>query len=408
MEYFYFERDGYELMGGKNRLGISPEGIFLLRWMDGKTKDARVRQKFKERFGVELTDEDFQKFKQESKTHGLLAKRKNGCLMSKLSINFIKKQIKIFKKEKIRQAQYAGMCYSREPKKLKRDLKNCFILVDNHRLEVLTRGISRLKGIIVPHSNLELSGPCAAWAYGAVAKLSLPDLLVILAPDHSRSISHPFSILCKDFRTPLGLVKVDKDFIRILAKGCSFNIFADSMAHIEEHAVEIQLPFLQYIYRENTEKLRIVPILCAAEPYNAELKSVFNTRQEQFLRALEKLMVKTGKNIILVATGDLMHVFERNLSPKFHQDNAKIISLLKKVDAENFRSGLRAGRYTSCGKLSFYPFLRLLVSTNAKTKVLNYSWTGNSNFMQRNQRKVQYRNLVNIGYVSMIFYGVGK
>lgn len=402
MEYFYLDRDTDEWRGGKNRLGISPEGIFLLRCMDGKTKDASIRQKFKESFGVGLSNKDFQKFKEESKTHLLLVRRKNGYLISKLSSNFIKKQLKIFKREKIRQAQYAGICYSGHPKKLKRDLRDCFSSVDNRRLEILTRGISRLKGIIVPHSNLELSGPCAAWAYQVVAKLSLPELLVILAPDHSRSICYPFLTLCKDFHTPLGLVKVDRDFIRILAKGCSFNILADSTAHIQEHAIEIQLPFLQYIYRENMKRLRIVPILCATEPYDAEFESLFYTQQEQFLRTLEKLMLKTGKHIVLVATGDLMHVFQRNPSPEFHQDNRKIISWLEKLDVENFRSHLYDAKYTSCGKFSFYPFLRLLVSPKTKAKVLDYSWASKS--MRRNQGKVQYRNLVNIGYVSMIFY----
>ena len=402
IEYFFFDRDGGEFICGKNRLDISKKAAFLLRCMDGKTNYSGLRQKFKDKFGVELTGEDLKIFIQISKRYDLLAKRKNGCLVSKQSEVFQKNQLRIFKRIKIREPQFAGICYSSKPKELKKDLRNCFALVDNRRLGVLTNGVSCLKGIIVPHSNLDLSGPCAAWAYEAMAKLYLPDLLIILAPEHSASIGNPFSVLCKDFLTPLGLVKTCKDFIELLKKKCSFDILVNNLAHLKEHSIEIQLPFLQYIYRENLDRLKIVPILCAAKPRNPELKSVFDIQQKEFICTLKELITDTHKNVCLIATGDLMHSNNWNLTQQFHQKNKEMMSLLKQADAESFKLGLSSGGYKSCGKTSFYPFLKLLVSP--KVRIMNYSWTSNSIFLQKNQSKIQYRNIVNIGYVSMIFY----
>lgn len=403
MGYIYHDDYGWVFGKARLQLSASEQATYLLVCMDGKTPDKVLRQKFKNRFGVDLVRRDFEEFVHRLEEYHLLADRVRGCLISKLHIYFIKKQEKIFERERIRKPSYSGICYSNIPKRLEKDLRNCFASVDNRKLDALLRGIHGLRGILVPHSNLDLSGPCAAWAYKALTKVAIPDLFVILAPDHSCSISYPFSVLLKDFRTPLGLVKTDKDLIRMLTKECSFNIFADSLAHMKEHAIEIQLPFLQYIYKKNLQKLRIISMLCKKEPPSSELEStLFNAYRDQFLNALQKVIFKRGRNVVFVVTGDLMHIRGWKTTPQFHQKNKQIINLLKKANAEDVRMMLNSSRYTSCGRVSFYPFLRLLEPLRAK--VLNYSWTSHSSSINKNRKKYQYLSLVNIGYVSMMFY----
>jgi len=397
----YVLDDGFGFLVGKTRLRLSEQAIFLCRGMNGRTSDEELRKMFKKRYGVEISEKDFKAFIRNLEKCDLLADKAKGFLMSKLSVSYGDKQLKIFKKKKIREPSYAGICYKSIPEELEKDLKMCFASVDNHKLDTLKRGMGRLRGIVVPHSNIELSGSCAAWAYRAIAKMPMFDLFIILAPDHSTSLINPFSVLPKDFSTPLGLVKTDKDFTRMLAKKCNFDIFTGGPIHIQEHSVEMQLPFLQYIYRKNWKKPKIVPILCAHEPMSIDLNPDFYVQRDQFLQVLQKTINESGKKVVFIATGDLIHKNKaRSPTARFHNTNKTIIRLLEKGNAQDFKRGC-SWRLKTCGRMSFYSFLRLLEPTRGK--VLNYSWTSNSNFI-KHKRDIQYERLVEIGYVSMAFY----
>lgn len=398
LDYLYIDWLNKELIYGKKRLGANNDVIFLLTKMDGKTENQEIKQRFIEKFGAELNDADFKRFVKQCRDYHLLSRGKDGRLVSKLSSSFMDKQTEIFQREKIRPAQYVGICYSNRPKKLNRDLENYFATIDSSRLEKLTKGIKRLKGIIVPHSNLELSGPCAAWAYKAMAQLPLPELLIILAPNHSGTLVYPFSVLNKDFRLLPELVKVDRELINLLSRKNNYDIFYKNIIHLREHAIEVQLPFLKYIYKEDLKRLKIVPIICARSSYNDSLG--FSSQRKEFIEILREAIVKTGKNTLVIATGDLVHNSKWRVGPYFHQRNREIITLLRQANPENLKTRLSL-EHRSCGKGAFYSFLKLIGP--AKAKILNYSWASKSSFLKKRE-DLPYRNLMNIGYVSMIFY----
>jgi hypothetical protein len=56
-----------------------------------------------------------------------------------------------------------------------------------------------------------------------------------------------------------------------------------------------------------------------------------------FLKVLRKALNKTGKDAILIATGDPMHVNDNDASPLFYKKYKEIISLLRKIDAEDLK-----------------------------------------------------------------------
>ncbi len=398
MEYLY--RNSYGFIAKGKILRISDQAVYLCGCMDGKNSDNKLRQMFKKKYGIKLTLADFEKFIHKIESNNLLIGRVNNCLVSNLNYYVMKKQQELIAKRSIREPVYAGICYKYHPEELKRDLGECFASVNSLGSNIPVKKIRRLRGIIVPHSNIELSGPCAAWAYKVLDEMPMPEVFVFLAPDHSWSLKYPFSILLRDFRTPLGLIKVDKDFCRMLAKKkCGFSIFANNLAHLVEHAIEIQLPFLQYIYRQNMERVRIIPIICGNEPQSMLLKTKFKVLQKQFLHALKETIMEGNKRVVFVATGDLCHIGGWKTTHKFHERNKEIINLLKKANAEDFIKRFNSECYSSCGKMSFYTFLKMVKP--ATGRVLNYSWASKPSILRKN---VRYEELINIGYVSMVFY----
>lgn len=116
LDYLYIDWLNKELIYGKKRLGANNDVIFLLTKMDGKTENQEIKQRFIEKFGAELNDADFKRFVKQCRDYHLLSRGKDGRLVSKLSSSFMDKQTEIFQREKIRPAQYVGICYSNRPK----------------------------------------------------------------------------------------------------------------------------------------------------------------------------------------------------------------------------------------------------------------------------------------------------
>ncbi len=110
--------------------------------------------------------------------------------------------------------------------------------------------------LVVPHAGYTYSGPTAGKGYGLLRD-ERPERVIILAPNHRTPLVRCALTGCEAFATPLGQVPVDTRLSTQLATQPGF-IRAES-AHLVEHAVEIQLPFLQRLWPQNPPT--ILPIL---------------------------------------------------------------------------------------------------------------------------------------------------
>lgn len=100
---------------------------------------------------------------------------------------------------------------------------------------------------VVPHAGYRYSGPTAGCLYGLLrAREPAPQRIFILAPNHRVPLRHIALSGADSFTTPLGRVPVDTATVRRLAANFPFAV--DDGAHAEEHAIEIQLPFLQRLW----------------------------------------------------------------------------------------------------------------------------------------------------------------
>ena len=183
----------------------------------------------------------------------------------------------------IRKTAAAGRFYPGEPEKLKK-----FVL------SFLREGAfpsGRCVGLLVPHAGYEYSGAAAGTAL-AYLKTADIDTLVILATGHTMSLEKGALLAEGSFETPLGPVEIDAEFCRELLK--ESKLFENSpQAHAEEHAVEVQLPFLRLL---KAGAVKIVPVL-------------FNTSDAELLEAAGRAIgraMKTRKALFCVSS-DLSH-----------------------------------------------------------------------------------------------------
>jgi AmmeMemoRadiSam system protein B/AmmeMemoRadiSam system protein A len=181
----------------------------------------------------------------------------------------------------IRQPYAAGSFYPGTAAELK---KTVAALVDKKATK--TEAI----GLLVPHAGYVYSGAVAG---AAISRVRLTDTVIIIGPSHSGR-GKPFSVMPEGtWRTPLGDVEVDAALAAELIARSGY-LEADTAAHREEHAVEIQLPLLQYLKPD----VKIVPIILALAP-----AAVYRDIGRDIARTLRE----TGREALVLASGDMTH-----------------------------------------------------------------------------------------------------
>jgi len=154
----------------------------------------------------------------------------------------------------VRPPAVAGTFYEASPARLREQVEAC--IAQNPASAAKTRFV----GAVVPHAGLMYSGHVAAAFYTAAA---LPKRLVILCPNHT-GFGH-FAAINSDgaWHTPLGDAQIDAPLARALMQRTKL-LSEDWRAHAREHALEVQLPFLQHLLGDFT----FVPICLGAHRYD--------------------------------------------------------------------------------------------------------------------------------------------
>src|SRR3989441_3734496 len=157
----------------------------------------------------------------------------------------------------------------------------------------LVTGVQTCALPISPHAGYLYSGLTAAHVF---ARLRLPRLIVIVAPNHTGVCRAPGGASLWEkgaFATPLGEVSIDDAFADALLAACPL-VGVDHDAHRTEHAVEVMLPFLQLLQAD----ARIVPLVLAWDDW---------TSSEQLGNSLATLIKGAAEPVLLLASSDLNH-----------------------------------------------------------------------------------------------------
>ncbi|MFO7652348.1 MAG: AmmeMemoRadiSam system protein B [Candidatus Krumholzibacteriia bacterium] len=193
--------------------------------------------------------------------------------------------------------------------------------------------------VVAPHAGYVYSGATAGRVYGLLRGERLGRVFV-LAPSHRVRLDRVALSGAAAFATPLGEVPVDRDAVRDLAADPAFAV--DDRAHEREHAVEIQLPFLQ---RALAPGFRLVPLL--VPPLPAE-------RRRAAAAALQRL--RRDDDLVVVST-DFTHYgdsygyvpFRTEIADRLEQLDAGAILRVLGHDAEGLIAYGRETGITMCG-----------------------------------------------------------
>ena len=195
---------------------------------------------------------------------------------------------KINPEEKVRQPAVAGAFYPADPAGLAR-------MVDEFLSQASVADVQDLVALVSPHAGYIYSGHVAAHSY-ALLKNRKVERVVVIAPSHYEAFDFASVYDGGAYATPLGQIPVDREFAARLAgldsriKLCDRG-HAPSAGHAE-HALEVQLPFLQ----RTLGQFHLVPIILGEQDYD-------------LCRALGVALAKMiqGRETLIVASSDLSH-----------------------------------------------------------------------------------------------------
>jgi hypothetical protein len=234
---------------------------------------------------------------------------------------------------KVRRPTQAGSFYAGDAEALKTQIKRCFLHeLGSKELPQVSKGrLKEVVGLVCPHAGYMYSGAVAANAYYELAQDGKPDTVVILGPNHTGYGSALALTNDGVWRTPLGDVEVDGATANEIAQETHL-VDVNDVAHRFEHSIEVQLPFLQYLYGS---EFKFVPI-CFQMQDLASAVEVGNALVE----------VLANKNAVVIASSDMTHY-----EPQANA-SAKDLAALKAVeamDAKQFYSVIEARNVTACG-----------------------------------------------------------
>jgi AmmeMemoRadiSam system protein B len=185
------------------------------------------------------------------------------------------------------------------------------------------------RGVIAPHAGYMYSGPTAGAAYALLAGRTY-ETVVVVAPSHREAFADVSVFPGAGYETPLGPVPIDGEMRELLIAGDSV-VGASPRGHRAEHAIEVQLPFLQVVLGA----FSLVPL-------------VIGTPARDTCRALGELLGRAcrGRQVLLVASTDLSHYF-----PAEEAEVLDSVALddIGRFDPDRLMDDLEGGRTEACG-----------------------------------------------------------
>jgi AmmeMemoRadiSam system protein B len=247
----------------------------------------------------------------------------------------------------IRRPAVAGSFYPGSKTALEKELAE-YIEISENKKKVL--------GLISPHAGYIYSGNCAGKGFGLV---EIPGTVIILGVNH-RSMGHPFAVDGNDYwNTPLGDVALDEKLRAKIVENSK--IFAvDSNAGRDEHSLEVQVPFIQYL----SPGTKILPI------------TVSSWDLRDLTLAGKKLgeIVKENRDLLLLASTDMSHFLDAGTAKI--QDN-KAIEKIKVLDPKGLFETVVEEDISMCGMAPTVIMLNAALEAGAKSvETLCYTNSG--------------------------------
>lgn len=233
----------------------------------------------------------------------------------------------------------------------------------------------RVFAVVSPHIEI-LNGIkiyAKTWSF-LRNSLKNPDVFFIFGTSHAYS-EYPIILTDKDFQTPFGTLRTDKDIVRAISNVVGDESFEDEIIHKTEHSVEFQAVFIKYLFPNS----KIVPVLCSAS---------WAYRQDGVKRYIETLyniydkVISGLKDFILVAGADFAHIGTRFGDNPVNQYEISIVRLKDFISLQKFAENSQEGFLDSimfdqnsrrvCGLAPIYTVLGLTKNFKTYGKIIGW------------------------------------
>jgi len=216
-----------------------------------------------------------------------------------------------------------GMFYPRDPSTLRSEVSRMLRSVEHATLK------GKVRGLVSPHAGYMYSGPTAAQGYAQLQGESY-DIVVIISPSHQEFFDGVSVYSGDAYRTPLGEVPVHAQLREMLAQQ-STCVEISERGHGQEHAIEVQLPFLQHVI----SGFSVLPI-------------VIGNQDRALCYELGKGLasVLRGREYLLVASTDLSHYHSAAVANRL---DSIVLDDIARFDFARLMTDLEGGKAEACG-----------------------------------------------------------
>jgi len=272
-------------------------------------------------------------------------------------------------KEDIRPPAVAGTFYTSDPEALSAQINDFISKVPSKTVP------GKVIALISPHAGYVYSGQVAAYAYKLIKGKKF-DTVIVIAPSH-RAPFRGASIYSKGaYKIPLGLIPVDTELAQQLIKQ-ETTISYVREAHIQEHSLEVQLPFLKVVLGD----FKLLPIVmgyCDFSTCEAISEAIYKELKE--------------KNILIIASSDLSHFHPYNKAVDLDKI---VINHVNNFDPEGLYKDISSEKCEACGATPMVVTMLLAKKLGAtNSELLFYA---NSGDVTGDKSGV-------VGYMSAVFY----
>ncbi len=241
----------------------------------------------------------------------------------------------------LRKPAVAGMFYPKEKEALQKMLTLFFQTVNQDKSfqeKIKDIKAEDIHGLIVPHAGYIYSGRTAAYAYSLLKKVK-PKNILLLGPNHTIPLSGISFADYEEWETPLGKINA-------VTKNHIFSPFIsyENNAHLKEHCLEVQLPFLQYFLKD----FQIAP-------------SIIGELTEGEIKSFARLLKENFANYFIIISTDLSHYLSQNNAEK---EDKKTINSIINFNPLNFNA---------CGRFPLAVAVELCRLNRWQPKLLHYT-----------------------------------
>ena len=263
----------------------------------------------------------------------------------------------------LRQPAVAGAFYPDNPEKLVERIESSFLddagvghIPKLNSFEDKDYPIN----VMVPHAGYQYSGAIASHGYCKIVENGFPEVFIIISPNHTGFGSEISVFNEGSWITPLGNVEVDAEFADAVIDASDF-ASADFTAHIREHSIEVQLPFLQYF----SDDFKIVPITMGRQNF---------VTSSDLAKAIFEAAEKLDKSYCVIASTDLSHF---NNQEKANKVDAFVLEDIEEMNEFKLFEEVVQYNITMCGYGPVMTTMSLSKKVNKNTsEILAYGTSG--------------------------------